>query len=59
MANDQPREFVLSCPVPLDVHTTVQMAHGGGGRLMRSLIESIFLPAFRTPPEGSPAGAAP
>jgi hydrogenase expression/formation protein HypE len=52
MANDQPREFVLSCPVPLDAHTTVQMAHGGGGRLMRNLIENIFLPAFRAPPEG-------
>jgi hydrogenase expression/formation protein HypE len=32
----------LSCPVPLK-HTTVQLAHGGGGRLMRQLIEEIFL----------------
>jgi hydrogenase expression/formation protein HypE len=52
MSNDRPGEFVLSCPVPLDVHTTVQMAHGGGGRLMRNLIESVFLPAFRAPPGG-------
>ena len=39
-------EFNLQCPVPLSDHTTVQMAHGGGGRLMRNLIESMFLPAF-------------
>ena len=40
-------DFNLSCPVPLSDHATVQLAHGGGGRLMRDLIESIFLPAFR------------
>jgi len=40
-------EFNLSCPLPLDHHTTVQLAHGGGGRLMRRLIERIFLPAFQ------------
>jgi hydrogenase expression/formation protein HypE len=42
------REFVLSCPPPLR-HTTVQLAHGGGGRLMRELIEELFLPAFANP----------
>jgi hydrogenase expression/formation protein HypE len=42
MSND----FNLSCPVPLNDYPTVQLAHGGGGRLMRDLIESIFLPAF-------------
>ncbi len=36
----------LSCPVSLSDHATVQMAHGGGGRLMRGLIEGMFLPAF-------------
>ena len=36
----------LNCPVPLSDHATVQLAHGGGGRLMRNLIEGIFLPAF-------------
>jgi hydrogenase expression/formation protein HypE len=41
-------EFVLSCPTVLR-HTTVQLAHGGGGRLMRELIEQIFLPAFANP----------
>jgi hydrogenase expression/formation protein HypE len=46
-------EFQLNCPVPLSNHATVQMAHGGGGRLMRNLIESIFFPAF-----GDGAGAS-
>ena len=53
MSNNPPREFNLSCPVPLDLHTTVQMAHGGGGRLMRNLIESMFLSALGTSPDGS------
>jgi hydrogenase expression/formation protein HypE len=39
-------DFNLQCPVPLRDHATVQMAHGGGGRIMRQLIESLFLPAF-------------
>lgn len=46
MSADPPPEFNLSCPMPLDLHTTVQMAHGGGGRIMRNLIESMFLSAF-------------
>ena len=56
MSNDARHGFTLSCPVPLDLHTTVQMAHGGGGRLMRRLIEALFLPAFRA---GLPASAKP
>lgn len=39
--------------MPLDLHTTVQMAHGGGGRLMRGLIERVFLPAFAADGEGA------
>ncbi|WP_224246312.1 hydrogenase expression/formation protein HypE [Hyalangium gracile] len=35
-------DIPLSCPVPLK-HSTVQLAHGGGGRLMRQLIEEVFL----------------
>ena len=42
--------FHVACPLPLDDHATVQMAHGGGGRLMRQLIEGLFLPAFRPHP---------
>jgi hydrogenase expression/formation protein HypE len=40
-------EFQLHCPLPIREHSTVQMAHGGGGRFMRQLIESMFLPAFK------------
>ena len=43
-------EFNLSCPIPLGNHATVQMAHGSGGRLMRQLIEEMFLPAFQLGP---------
>jgi hydrogenase expression/formation protein HypE len=32
--------------VPLGRHTTIQLAHGGGGRLTRELIEGLFLPTF-------------
>lgn len=36
----------LACPLPLDRYPTVQMAHGGGGRLMQRLIDDVFLAAF-------------
>ncbi len=36
----------LSCPVPISQYPNVLMAHGGGGRLMQQLIETVFLPAF-------------
>jgi hydrogenase expression/formation protein HypE len=39
-------DFKLSCPVPISDYATVQLAHGGGGRLMRDLIEGLFRPAF-------------
>jgi len=59
MAVPTPDPFQLSCPVPLDIHTTVQMAHGGGGRLMRGLIERMLLPAFAARGgEAAGAGAA-
>lgn len=38
-----------ACPVPKIEHDTVQMAHGGGGRLSQILIEGLFLDAFRNP----------
>ena len=34
-------DFNLCCPVPLSDYATVQLAHGGGGRLMRNLIEGF------------------
>jgi hydrogenase expression/formation protein HypE len=39
-------DFELNCPLPLR-HETIQMAHGGGGRIMRELLETVMLPAFR------------
>ncbi len=49
-------DFRMTCPVPLSDHATVQMAHGGGGRLMRNLIESVFLPAFAADKSPFPMG---
>jgi len=39
-------EFALQCPIPLDDNPTVQMGHGGGGRMTRELIERVFVPVF-------------
>jgi hydrogenase expression/formation protein HypE len=41
--------FELSCPVLGTDHREVQLAHGGGGRMMRQLVERLFLPAFDSP----------
>ncbi len=35
----------LACPVPL-AHDQVLLAHGGGGRVMRRLIEELIVPAL-------------
>ena len=37
------------CPVPISEYPTVQMAHGGGGRLTQQLIERMFVPSFANP----------
>ncbi|MBZ0293111.1 MAG: hydrogenase expression/formation protein HypE [Anaerolineae bacterium] len=36
----------LVCPIPITKYPQVQLAHGGGGRLMRSLIHDMFVTAF-------------
>lgn len=41
----QDPEFNLQCPLPSQPET-IRLAHGGGGRLMQSLIQDIFLKAF-------------
>lgn len=46
MSDKISKQFDLRCPVPQGDHATVQLAHGGGGRLMQGLIEGMFLPAF-------------
>jgi hydrogenase expression/formation protein HypE len=39
---DAPRGLAgASCPVPLSRHATVQLAHGGGGRLSKVLVDEI------------------
>jgi len=43
------QDFTLSCPLPTDNATHVTLAHGGGGRRMQQLIETMFLPAFANP----------
>jgi hydrogenase expression/formation protein HypE len=35
-----------SCPIPIADYPTIQLAHGGGGRLTKMLIETIFVPQF-------------
>lgn len=39
----------LACPIPLSEYPTVQLAHGGGGRLSGMLIERMFAKAFANP----------
>ena len=39
-------EFNLSCPRSISEYPKVLLAHGGGGKLMHQLIESIFITAF-------------
>ncbi len=38
-----------ACPIPLSDYPTVQLAHGGGGRMSQRLIEGMFVPAFDNP----------
>ena len=38
-----------ACPLPVAEHETVQLAHGGGGRLSRRLLEELFVPALGNP----------
>jgi hydrogenase expression/formation protein HypE len=47
--------FTLSCPLPIIEHASIQLAHGGGGRIMRNLIEGLFRPAFAADGPQSPA----
>lgn len=38
-----------ACPLPLSEYPTVQLAHGGGGRMSQMLVEKLFLGAFDNP----------
>lgn len=39
-------DFSLTCPIPLQQYPYILLAHGGGGKLMRQLIDKMFLPTF-------------
>ena len=41
--------FEPACPLPISAKNTVQLAHGGGGRLMQELIQDVFVRAFHNP----------
>lgn len=43
--------MTADCPLPLDDYPAVQLAHGGGGRLMRQLLDDLILPTLR--PDGA------
>ena len=47
------KEFEPACPLPIASKKTVQLAHGGGGRLMQELIHDVFVRAFHNPMLGS------
>lgn len=47
MTSNKP--FERSCPLPNSTQKTVQLAHGGGGRLMQELIQDVFVRAFHNP----------
>lgn len=38
--------FQPACPLPLEEYPRIVLAHGGGGKLSRQLIEQVFLPAY-------------
>ncbi|MDH5640757.1 MAG: hydrogenase expression/formation protein HypE, partial [Nitrospira sp.] len=40
------KSFEPVCPLPMSDKKTVQLAHGGGGRLMQELIRDVFVRAF-------------
>jgi hydrogenase expression/formation protein HypE len=42
MADD--KNFALSCPTPVVNYEQILLAHGGGGKLMHQLLESVILP---------------
>jgi hydrogenase expression/formation protein HypE len=46
-------DFTAACPVPLSNQDHVTLAHGGGGRVMHSLLERVILPSFGHQPLAS------
>ncbi|KPL07054.1 hydrogenase expression/formation protein HypE [bacterium SM23_57] len=44
-----PDDFTPACPLPISDYPIILLAHGGGGRLMHQLIESVFVSSFDNP----------
>jgi hydrogenase expression/formation protein HypE len=44
-----PEDFTPRCPLPITDYPDIQLAHGGGGKLMHQLIEKLFVSSFRNP----------
>ena len=42
-------DFSLACPIPITNSPRITLGHGGGGRLMHSLIDRVFKKAFGDP----------
>ncbi len=42
-------EDTMVCPMPITSGSHIQLAHGGGGKLMHELIENVFLKNFDNP----------
>lgn len=43
------KAFEMTCPLPLNDHPRIRLAHGGGGWLMQRLVEDVFIAAFDNP----------
>lgn len=39
----------VTCPIPDNITTAVEIAHGGGGRMTQRLIDEVFAPFFSNP----------
>jgi len=39
-------DFTLQCPIPKSEYSHVMLAHGGGGKLTKQLIDRMFFPLF-------------
>lgn len=46
---DMDEKMMTQCPIPISEYPAVTMAHGGGGRLMNSLIDRMIIAAFSNP----------
>ena len=50
MSKNEPINYAAAtCPIPIQDYPTVQLAHGGGGRLSQILIEEMFAKVFANP----------